>query len=78
MEKGWFGITSIRDRAVVMHTPSQNDVPLEKWRQCAKRQRSEIITAFLSEYGEHASWQEWRSFLHDHQVKGFEWTESVD
>ena len=61
-----------------MHTPSQNDAPLENWRQCTKRERAEIITAFLGEYGEHASWEEWRVFLHEHHAKGFEWTQSVD
>ncbi|MCP4338746.1 MAG: hypothetical protein GY799_07620 [Desulfobulbaceae bacterium] len=61
-----------------MDTPSQKDTPLENWRQCTKRERSEIITAFLYEYGEHASWEEWRGFLHENEAKGFEWTRSVD
>lgn len=68
----------IHDREVVIYTPSKDDVLLEKWRGRTTREKSEAITAFLNEYGEHASWEEWRAFLHKHQAKGFEWAHSVD
>jgi hypothetical protein len=42
------------------------------------REKSLVITAFLKEYGEHATWEEWCSFLQERQVTGFEWTGSVD
>ena len=62
-----------------MQTPSQDDVLLEKkWRELSTREKSEIITAFLNECGQNASWSEWRDFLQKHQVKGFDQTESVD
>jgi hypothetical protein len=62
-----------------MQPPSQDDIFLEKkWRERSTREKSEIITAFLNECGEDASWEEWRDFLHRRQVKGFDWTESAD
>ena len=56
-----------------MHTPPQDDALLKKCRK-----RSEVIAAFLYEYGEQATWEDWRTFLHERQAKGFEWTNSLD
>jgi len=61
-----------------MDTPSQNGALLEKWRKCISRERTEVITAFLNECGEHATWEDWRNFLQNYHVNGFEWTQSVD
>ncbi len=61
-----------------MHTPPRKDELLDKWRRRTLRERAEVITAFLDQYGEHASWEEWRDFLHKNQAKGFEWAQSVD
>ncbi len=61
-----------------MHTPSQEDILLDKWRESTACEKSEIIAPFLSEYGEQANWEDWLPFLHRRQVKGFEWTNSVD
>jgi len=61
-----------------MQTPSQDEVLMEKWRVRTAREKAEVITAFINEYGEHATWEEWRDFLRERQAKGFEWTESVD
>ena len=55
-----------------MQPPSQDDILLEqKWRERSTREKSEIITAFLNECGEDASWEEWRDFLHRRQAMGF-------
>ena len=56
-----------------MQTPQQDDALLKKCRK-----RSKVIAAFLNEYGEHASWEEWCAFLHERQAKGFEWTIFLD
>ena len=61
-----------------MHTPSQDDSFLEKWRDSTAREKAEVIAAFLNECGEHAHWEDWRAFLQNRQVKGFEWTNCVD
>jgi hypothetical protein len=61
-----------------VHNPSQDDVHPEKLRACTIREKAEVIAALLNECGEHSTWEEWRAFLHKHQVKGFEWTLSVD
>ena len=61
-----------------MPTSSQDAALLEKWRLRTKREKAEIITAFLNECGENAKWEDWCNFLHKHQVKGFEWTELVE
>ena len=47
-----------------MDTPSQDDALLDKWRESTAREKSEAIAAFLNEYGEHANWEDWRTFLH--------------
>ena len=55
-----------------MQTPTQDDILLEKiWREQSTHEKSEIITAFLNECGEDASWEEWRDFLHRRQAMGF-------
>ena len=61
-----------------MATSSLDDALLEKWRERTVRKKTEVIAAFLNEYGEHADWEEWIYFLHKHHVNGFEWTRSVD
>ncbi len=61
-----------------MRTPEGMNVISEKWAMSIARKKAVVITAFLNEYGEHATWEEWRSFLHEHDAKGFEWTHSVD
>ena len=61
-----------------MHIPSQDDDPMEKWKKCTAREKSVVIKAFLDEFGEDVTWEEWLGFLHtQHQLKGFEWTLSV-
>jgi hypothetical protein len=57
---------------------SQDDSSLVKWSACTAREKTEVIAAFLNEYGEQANWEEWRSFLYTHQAKGFEWTRSLE
>ena len=54
-----------------MHTPPRKDELLDKWRRRTLRERAEVITAFLDQYGEHASLEEWRDFLHKNQANGF-------
>jgi len=61
-----------------MHTSSQDDTLLKKWRERTVREKTKVIAAFLNEYGEHANWEEWLAFLRKHQANGFEWTNSVD
>lgn len=61
-----------------MGTLSQDDALLKKWEEHTVRKKSEIITTFLNDYGEHANWEEWIAFLQKHQAKGFEWTHCVD
>lgn len=62
-----------------MHTPEQMGDVMEKRGRCVAREKAGVITAFLNECGEHATWEEWLDFLHkQHQLKGFEWTLSVD
>jgi hypothetical protein len=61
-----------------MHTQSQDDAHLDKWRESTAREKAEVIAAFLNEYGEHANWEDWRTFLHKRQAKGFEWTNSAN
>jgi hypothetical protein len=62
-----------------MHTPAELDDIMEKWKKCKARDKSIVIAAFLNECGEHATWEDWLAFLHKYrQVKGFEWTLSVD
>jgi hypothetical protein len=61
-----------------MHAPSQDDDLLEKWKNCTAREKSVVIKAFLNEYGEDATWEQWLAFLHSkQQVKAFEWTKLV-
>ncbi len=61
-----------------MLTPAGIDDVSEKWKIMTVREKSLVIAAFLNEYGEHATWEEWCSFLQEHQAKGFEWTHSAD
>ncbi len=61
-----------------MQTSSEETALLEKWRLCTIREKAEIIAAFLNECGENARWEDWCNFLDKHQVKGFEWMESVE
>ena len=62
-----------------MHTPEQIGDVMEKQARCIARQKAVVITAFFNEYGERATWEEWVGFLDTrHQLKGFEWTLSVD
>lgn len=62
-----------------MFTRKQPDVLSENRRECTSRGKAEVITRFLNECGEHATWEEWLSFLHKHHhVKGFDWTFSID
>ena len=61
-----------------MRTSSKDDALLEKWRETTAREKSGVFTAFLNEYGEQATWEEWVAFLREHQTNGFEWTHSVD
>lgn len=56
-----------------MLTASQDDILLKKLRVRTAREKAEIITAFLNECGEHASWEDWCDFLHKRQARGFEW-----
>ena len=56
-----------------MQTTPQDDALLNK-----RSKRSGVIAAFLNEYGEQATWEDWRTFLHERQAKGFEWTNSLD
>lgn len=42
------------------------------------RERTAVISTFLKEYGEYATWDEWLYFLHEREVKGFEWTQTVN
>jgi hypothetical protein len=42
------------------------------------REKLLVITAFLNDYGEHATWEKWCSFLQKQQANGIEWTHSVD
>ena len=61
-----------------MPTPEQMGDLMEKQARCIARQKAVVITAFLNECGEHATWEEWLGFLYtQHQLKGFEWTLSV-
>jgi hypothetical protein len=62
-----------------MHTPTQDEVLHEKkWSERTTSEKSEILSAFLNEFGENATWDEWRDFLQKYQVKGFEWIHAVD
>lgn len=61
-----------------MHTPARMDDFSEKWEKCTASEKAVVITAFLNEYGEHATWEEWCSFLKEHHARGFEWTRTVD
>ena len=72
----WHSI--FQDIKVDMHTPLQDETLLDKWRESTAREKSEAIAAFLNEYGEQASWEDWLTFLHKCKAKGFEWTNSVD
>ncbi len=60
-----------------MHTPSQDNTRLVEWKKSTAREKSEAIAAFIDEYGEQADWDDWRTFLHKRQAKGFEWTDTV-
>ena len=61
-----------------MLTPAGIDDVLEEWKIMTVREKSLVIAAFLNEYGEHATWEEWRSFLQKRQANGFEWVQFVD
>ena len=61
-----------------MRTPARMVGFYEKCKKCTASEKAVMITAFLNEYGEHATWEEWCSFLQEHHAKGFEWTRSVD
>jgi hypothetical protein len=61
-----------------MATSSLDDALFEKWKERTEHKKAEVIATFLNEYGEHATWEEWITFLHKHQVNSFEWTLSVD
>lgn len=61
-----------------MLTPAGIDDVLEKWKVKVIREKSVMIATFLNEFGKHATWEEWHSFLHNYQSKYFEWTHSVD
>jgi hypothetical protein len=61
-----------------MLTPAGIDDVSEKWKIMTVREKSLAITAFLNKYGEHATWEEWCSFLQENETKCFEWTQSLD
>lgn len=62
-----------------MHTPEQLGDVLDKRGKCIAREKAMLINAFLNEYGEHATWEEWLEYLHtQHQLKRFEWIFFVD
>jgi hypothetical protein len=65
---------------VIMLSPAtaRMDDASGKWAMSIIREKKLVITAFLNEYGENATWEEWRSFLHEHRVKGFDWMRSMD
>lgn len=63
-----------------MHIPEKTDTSVDitdRWRECTVREKTEVIANFLNECGEHATWQEWRAFLHKHNTEGFEWMHTV-
>ena len=39
---------------------------------------TELISIFLDECGERATWEEWCTFLHKYQEKGFDWIDDVN
>jgi hypothetical protein len=53
-----------------MPTTSEYEALQEKWREFSEIEKTEILTAFINLYGEHATWEEWRDFLND-QAKSF-------
>lgn len=62
-----------------MLKPDHTDVVTNKWKDCSARQKAEVITRFLNECGEHATWEEWRAFLHKHHHElEFEWIRTID
>jgi len=61
-----------------MRTPARIVEFSEKGKKSTASEKGVVITAFLGEYGEYATWEEWCSFLQEHHAKGFEWTLSVD
>lgn len=50
----------------------------DKWAMSTIREKGVVITAFLNEYGQNATWEEWCAFLREYRVKGFEWVHLVD
>ncbi len=65
--------------SLAMHTREQMGDVMEKWERCIAREKAVVVTAFFNECGEQATWEERLKFLHTkHQLKGFEWTLSVD
>ena len=61
-----------------MRTPTGIDDFPEKWEECTVQEKSLLIKEFLNEFGEHATWEEWCSFLKEHQIDDFEWAKFVD
>ena len=53
-----------------MRTPARMVGFYEKCKKCTASEKAVMITAFLNEYGEHATWEEWCSFLQEHHAKG--------
>lgn len=55
-----------------MQKPAQDEVLAEKiWRSLTALEKSEILTAFLNEFGENPTWDECPDFTNKHRVKNF-------
>ncbi len=55
-----------------MQKPTQDEVLDEKkWSELTAPEKSEILTAFLNEFGENPTWDEWRDFINKQRVKDF-------
>jgi hypothetical protein len=77
LENGWFGVAKSTIGGIYANINTRR-CPSRKLANPHYTRKGRIIAAFLNECGENAKWEDWCNFLHKHQVKGFEWTESVE
>lgn len=61
-----------------MHTSEKIDKLIAEWKLLPASDKQVVLAEFLKEYGEHASWEEWLTFLKEKpELEGFQWARSM-
>jgi hypothetical protein len=59
-------------------TSTQMDEVIAEWDLPLALKKTEIFAEFFKEYGEHAEWEEWLTFLKERpELEGFEWARNL-